>query len=544
MSGNDDKVTIYDPSCNNPPTYLNNGTTIVRPWSRTQGVTCFNECITQKNCFSIDQLNMRRKAEVLKYKDNGSKNFTNKQVYSMISKGRHAYKYVPPVHPNIEQNGNTLVVKTKCEKKNYGFASQSNVPGNKNFKIELDNNVPLTHYPYIQRTFKGAQETWPESRYDSTKKGFAVGKSGSAHPRILSNQIIGNLYEGEYWTNTTDITYDYTFSSIIHQHTCLLRGINISIDAVTEPIISGIDSRTIEPSGNIIITQINNRTSKRIINMPGKNQIKFTVTPNCKYSNIGIQLQQPRNNETSNILYFNPFIVSTQQPTHNFALKNIDNFRLSTLGNSIENTYSGTRANDASDDGRVSTLGNYIEEKYWANKNSETDIITDISGIVFYDYNGFDDDISGNLNFAYPNINNKITFSGSKDPKNYSGIKINFNDYAGNRSVNHDNIIIDDFNYSNKIPIIDNIKDIGGSNSAYNNQFYSKTVRNSFTFDSDNSGNDIDFFNFGLEKGRRQAKFDSEECQKQLQFAIQSQQRQIDRIESQIQLLLQLCSKK
>jgi len=47
-----------------------------------------------------------------------------------------------------------------------------------------------------------------------------------------------------------------------------------------------------------------------------------------------------------------------------------------------------------------------------------------------------------------------------------------------------------------------------------------------------------------LKKEEEKQKFHSEKSQKQLQFAIESQQSQIDRIESQIQLLLQLCSKK
>merc|ERR1719495_1117924 len=47
-----------------------------------------------------------------------------------------------------------------------------------------------------------------------------------------------------------------------------------------------------------------------------------------------------------------------------------------------------------------------------------------------------------------------------------------------------------------------------------------------------------------LKKDEERQKFDSEECQKQIQIVLQSQQGQIDRIESQLQLLLQLCSKK
>ena len=47
-----------------------------------------------------------------------------------------------------------------------------------------------------------------------------------------------------------------------------------------------------------------------------------------------------------------------------------------------------------------------------------------------------------------------------------------------------------------------------------------------------------------LKKEEEKQKFDFEECQKELQLTLKTQQGQIDRIESQIQLLLQLCSKK
>ena len=195
---NDDKVTIFDPSCNNPPLYLDNGTEITRPWARTQGTTCFNDCTTQEKCFSIEQQNMRRKAEVLKYNSDSSLGFSKKQIYSMISKGKYTTKSQNNAVSNTNdytKSGNVLFANKSCESKNYGYASQNNVPGNKNFKIELDEDVPLTHYPSIQRTFKSAQESWPETRWESTKEGFAVGKSGSAHPYITSSQIIGNLYE-------------------------------------------------------------------------------------------------------------------------------------------------------------------------------------------------------------------------------------------------------------------------------------------------------------------------------------------------------------
>tara|TARA_A100001015_G_scaffold309956_1_gene410383 strand:+ start:1914 stop:6965 length:5052 start_codon:yes stop_codon:yes gene_type:complete len=479
-----DYMTVYDSSCNNPPTYRNNGTTVFRPWARTQGQTCYNNCSGSGgvNCFTTDQLNMRRKAEVLKHNGNAvSSSFTKKQIYSMIAKGNYVGKKqyssqtvsaTSSVYDSrFTQVGNTLRMTTPCKVKNNGIASQSDVPGNKKFVIELDNNVPLTNYT-VQRTYVGAQESWPETRWESTKKGFAVGKSGSAHPFIFSDFVIGNLYEGEYWTNQTVINFPFTFQSLLTQHICVVEGINISINGYTQPIISGRDLRDAnDPSGNIIITNINNRDKLITAVRPGECSLRLEVTPNCKYSNIAIQLKQARNEERSNILKINPFIISTVNPNHNFL-----------------------EINDALDN----NIGNFIENEYWANRNSSVGVIVDVSGNISYNSNYFYDDgvtpITGSLLVAHPYKTNYVQFI-DLPKKLYQNISVLFTDYAGNVSNENGNVIIYDFKYSNDIPMISFDNNIG--TLKYDNKYYSSNEETQFLFDSDNSGNTVNFYNFG-----------------------------------------------
>ena len=302
-------VTIYDPSCNNPPTYRTSGTRVLRPWARTQGQTCYNDCDQDEynnnnnNCFSVDELNMRRKAEVLKHNNNSVKSsLTQKEKYAMIAKGKHPGKKqyssqtvsVTQINtdPNYIKIGNSLVSTKDCKIKNTGLASQADVPGNKNFVIINNNDVPLTNIN-VQRTFKGAQESWPQTRWEQTKKGFAVGKSGSAHPFISTKKIIGNFFEGEFWTNQTSFTIPFEFTSILSRHICLVEGVNMSLNNVTNQIPVGVNSRNgnIEGIADIkTIDSVETGTNRFIV--PGKHSFTFQATENCKYNNIGIQLKQ------------------------------------------------------------------------------------------------------------------------------------------------------------------------------------------------------------------------------------------------------------
>ena len=104
--------------------------------------------------------------------------------------------------------------------------------------------------------------------------------------------------------------------------------VNGVTDGKNDVVPVGIDFRTGDVSGNLIITKNNNNdVVQGVINnnfvFPGFNSITFQVTPNCKYTNFGFKLKQVRNNETSNDLFINPIVVSTIQPNHNF--KTIDN---------------------------------------------------------------------------------------------------------------------------------------------------------------------------------------------------------------------------
>ena len=406
-------VTIYDPSCNNPPTYRTSGRTVLRPWARTQGQLCYNNCTQDNsaNCISVNDLNMRRKAEVLKHNNNTvNSSFTKKQKYSMIARGKHPGKkqYSSQTisvtnlntDPNFQKVGNSLVSLKPCIIKNTGLASQSDVPGNKNFVIENDNNIPLTNYK-VQRTFKGAQESWPQTRWDTTKEGFAVGKSGSAHPYIYSNYKIGNFFEGEYWTNETQFTVPFRFSSILARHNCVLEGVNMSLENITEPINIGVNLRTKEIDGQAQINLVDSKTTieGRTVN-PGNHTFSFNATPDRKYNNIGIQLKQSRNEERSNILYLNPFIISTNQPEHNF------------LSDSAGVLING--------------LGSFIENEYWANKDDLINIVVDVSGVISYvsDFN-----ISGSLNTSYPETNNEIKFT-NLNKGFYTNVNVYFQDYA------------------------------------------------------------------------------------------------------------------
>ena len=98
----------------------------------------------------------------------------------------------------------------------------------------------------------------------------------------------------------------------------------MSIDNVTEPIEIGIDNRDKTKSGTANIKLFNNihPTLNRTV-IPGKHTFTFDATENSRYSNIGIQLKQARNDERSNILYLNPFIISYRKNHMNGKMKMI-----------------------------------------------------------------------------------------------------------------------------------------------------------------------------------------------------------------------------
>ena len=111
--------------------------------------------------YTVDQLNMRRKAEILKHNRHASKlhsNITKKQKWSQLTKhngkhfksyGRQGYNTTTPNFNNLEKNTNNNNIKIINIAKNcsnvQALTSSSDVPGKKMFLYE-DKNVPLTMY--------------------------------------------------------------------------------------------------------------------------------------------------------------------------------------------------------------------------------------------------------------------------------------------------------------------------------------------------------------------------------------------------------------
>lgn len=194
----------------------NNGLKINRPWTRFRA-----------NCPSNDfeALNMRRKAEVLKYTNNTNK-LSQKQRYSMAARNlltkRKSWanqklgQVTNPNTSNLKPIGyfsnnfdNTtslswsglscctanrsvsITPSVDPAENNYSCVSKkkilkipttaSNVPG-KPTELFLDPSVPLTMYPPVRRTYRAEANKWPQFGWYPGSRGFPVGKKGSLLP--------------------------------------------------------------------------------------------------------------------------------------------------------------------------------------------------------------------------------------------------------------------------------------------------------------------------------------------------------------------------
>ena len=190
--------------------------TINRPWTRFR-TTCPSS--------DFEALNMRRKAEVLRYTNNSNK-LSQKQRYSMAARNlltkRKSWanqklgQESNPNTSNLKPTGyfansfdNTTQLSwsgLRCckateqvsripsndpQQNNYGSCNKtgplkfsttaSDVPGKPKL-LYLDPNVPLTMYPPIQRTYRAGANKWPQFGWYPGSRGFPVGKKGTLFP--------------------------------------------------------------------------------------------------------------------------------------------------------------------------------------------------------------------------------------------------------------------------------------------------------------------------------------------------------------------------
>ena len=133
-------------------------------WARAT-TDCYDYENGTYTSFDID---MRRKAEILKYKGNQNK-LSKKQQYSKIINGQGplrkkvwANQTDLVTNPNVNnvgtQNGNTIVL-SDCSNNIPTPSSHSDVPGDT--LLYYDKSVPLIGYQQQRRTFLAGGAKWP-----------------------------------------------------------------------------------------------------------------------------------------------------------------------------------------------------------------------------------------------------------------------------------------------------------------------------------------------------------------------------------------------
>lgn len=183
-----------------------------RPWSRAIGFQCLDS-------FTDEQLDMRRKAEILKYKNNNS-NLSKKQIYSRRARAigveQKSWATQPFISGNvtitfdnksINTNSNPNIRKLErieniliCPSKKNPIcnpSSNSDVPGNK--ELCYDKTVPLVGYKE-RISYSKIGTTWPQRSWEPGDNGFPVGKIGSGN--IYTNNINNDNPNNSNNTNT------------------------------------------------------------------------------------------------------------------------------------------------------------------------------------------------------------------------------------------------------------------------------------------------------------------------------------------------------
>lgn len=141
--------------------FVNGGPEPPRLWSRFT-----TNCSPYQN-FTQNELDMRRKAEILQYKNNSSR-LSKKMRWSQLSKGINTYKkqtwatqsnvFTDPNVRNLSKVNDTLL----CPRNPVVCApnTASNVPGTST--LCFDKNVPLVNY-IVPRQYKAGGTKWPQS---------------------------------------------------------------------------------------------------------------------------------------------------------------------------------------------------------------------------------------------------------------------------------------------------------------------------------------------------------------------------------------------
>jgi hypothetical protein len=161
-------------------------------WVRavTDCVNCQNpDCGPNDRYITPEQLDMRRKVEIFKYKKN-SADQTKKQRYALAAKGVNLYRkkcwatqtqdYTNPNVNNLPLVGFTLTCGNDSPAAqniaNCSPTTNNDVPG-PIMQICYDKTIPLTNY-ITRRTYTYNGTKFPQTAWKPGDNGFPVGKAG------------------------------------------------------------------------------------------------------------------------------------------------------------------------------------------------------------------------------------------------------------------------------------------------------------------------------------------------------------------------------
>lgn len=213
-----------------------------------------------KNKYSKYDLDMRRKAETLKYKD---KLFGFTQIVKNIKQKANAgNKYIAIATPEyLAQNKYKLIIMNESCPRPRHYASQSDVPGNKTFELFLDPSVPVVNYIPVRRVYNSSNES-TQTAYKIGDAGFPVGKSGTLTKINVIQKMIVELVNIEIESAEQIIANQNSIKEIL---SLLLLGSNVSEDDL-EFILPNPDSIRTENNYVVQIIFINSVNQEQLFN--------------------------------------------------------------------------------------------------------------------------------------------------------------------------------------------------------------------------------------------------------------------------------------